>query len=45
VFWLVAVCCWSPGIDDRSREETRGKHDTPRNAQFFANAGREYMEK
>ena len=26
-------------------EDTRGKHDSPRNAQYFANAGREYMEK
>lgn len=26
-------------------QETRGKHDSPRNAQYFANAGREYMEK
>lgn len=25
--------------------ETRGKFDSPQNAQFFANAGREYMEK
>ncbi|KIW91127.1 uncharacterized protein Z519_08021 [Cladophialophora bantiana CBS 173.52] len=33
------------GLETRLMEETRGKHDTPRNAQFFANAGREYMEK
>ncbi|KIW31358.1 uncharacterized protein PV07_03014 [Cladophialophora immunda] len=33
------------GLGTRLMEETRGKHDTPRNAQFFANAGREYMEK
>ncbi len=26
-------------------EETYGKHDSPRNAQYFANAGKEYMEK
>jgi len=26
-------------------QDTRGKHDSPRNAQYFANAGREYMEK
>ena len=26
-------------------EDTRGKHDSPRNAQYFGNAGREYMEK
>ena len=25
-------------------EETRGKHNSARNVQFFANAGREYME-
>ncbi|OCT52058.1 Non-specific lipid-transfer protein [Cladophialophora carrionii] len=33
------------GLGTRLMEETRGKFDTPRNAQFFANAGREYMEK
>ncbi|KIW67629.1 hypothetical protein PV04_06866 [Phialophora macrospora] len=33
------------GLGTRLMEETRGKHDSPRNAQFFANAGREYMEK
>ena len=26
-------------------EETRGRHDSPRTAQYFANAGRAYMEK
>lgn len=26
-------------------EATRGKHPTPRNAQYFANAGKEYMER
>ena len=26
-------------------QTTRGKHNSPQNAQFFANAGREYMEK
>lgn len=26
-------------------EDTYGKHDSPRNAQYFANAGREYMDK
>lgn len=41
---------WSdrPGPLDLSvkmMQETRGKHDSPRNAQYFANAGREYMEK
>ncbi|ETI22006.1 hypothetical protein G647_06076 [Cladophialophora carrionii CBS 160.54] len=33
------------GLGTRLMEETRGKFDSPRNAQFFANAGREYMEK
>jgi len=33
------------GLGTKLMEETRGKFDTPRNAQFFANAGREYMEK
>ncbi|EXJ59026.1 acetyl-CoA acyltransferase [Cladophialophora yegresii CBS 114405] len=33
------------GLGTRLMEETRGKYDSPRNAQFFANAGREYMEK
>lgn len=33
------------GLSNRMMEETRGKFDTPRNAQLFANAGREYMEK
>ena len=32
------------GLSTRLMEETRGKHDSPRNAQFFGNAGREYME-
>lgn len=26
-------------------EDTRGRFDSPRTAQYFANAGREYMEK
>ena len=26
-------------------EDTHGKHDSPRNAQYFANAGKEYMDK
>lgn len=33
------------GLSTDLMEETRGKHDSPRNAQYFANAGREYMEK
>jgi len=33
------------GLSTRIMEETYGKHDSPRNAQYFANAGREYMEK
>ncbi|KAM0706643.1 hypothetical protein Q7P35_005971 [Cladosporium inversicolor] len=33
------------GLATELMEETRGKFDTPRNAQYFANAGREYMEK
>ncbi|KAK5465232.1 hypothetical protein LTS15_001795 [Exophiala xenobiotica] len=33
------------GLGTKMMEDTRGKHDSPRNAQFFANAGREYMEK
>jgi sterol carrier protein 2 len=33
------------GLSTTLMEETRGKYDTPRNAQYFANAGREYMEK
>lgn len=33
------------GLSTTLMEETRGKFDTPRNAQYFANAGREYMEK
>ena len=33
------------GLETQMMEETYGKHDTPRNAQFFGNAGREYMEK
>ena len=32
-------------LGSRIMEETRGKWDSPRNAQYFANAGREYMEK
>ena len=33
------------GLSSKMMNETRGKHDSPPNAQFFANAGREYMEK
>ncbi|KAH0843250.1 hypothetical protein FOPE_08343 [Fonsecaea pedrosoi] len=33
------------GLSTKLMEETRGKHDTPTNAQYFANAGLEYMEK
>lgn len=33
------------GLATKMMEDTRGKHDSPRNAQYFANAGREYMEK
>lgn len=32
-------------LSTRMMEETRGQHDSPRNAQYFGNAGREYMEK
>jgi sterol carrier protein 2 len=33
------------GLSTQLMEDTRGKHDSPRNAQYFGNAGREYMEK
>ncbi|EMC99428.1 hypothetical protein BAUCODRAFT_144858 [Baudoinia panamericana UAMH 10762] len=33
------------GLSTKMMEDTRGKFDSPRNAQYFANAGREYMEK
>ncbi|GAB7359885.1 hypothetical protein MBLNU230_g7413t1 [Neophaeotheca triangularis] len=33
------------GLSTQMMEEERGTHGSPRNAQFFANAGREYMEK
>jgi sterol carrier protein 2 len=33
------------GLETQMMEDTYGKHDSPRNAQFFGNAGREYMEK
>jgi hypothetical protein len=32
------------GLSTAMMEDTRGKFDSPRNAQYFANAGREYME-
>ena len=32
-------------LSTQMMEDTRGRHDSPRNAQYFANAGREYMEK
>jgi len=33
------------GLSTAMMEETAGKHDTPRNAQYFGNAGKEYMDK
>jgi len=33
------------GLSTDLMEETYGRHGSPRNAQYFANAGREYMEK
>ncbi|KAK3713052.1 hypothetical protein LTR37_008737 [Vermiconidia calcicola] len=33
------------GLSSAMMEDTYGKHDSPRNAQYFANAGKEYMEK
>lgn len=33
------------GPSQKMMEEERGKHATPRNAQLFGNAGREYIEK
>ncbi|EXJ77674.1 acetyl-CoA acyltransferase [Capronia epimyces CBS 606.96] len=33
------------GLASHMMNETRGRFDSPRNAQLFANAGREYMEK
>ncbi|KAF2762835.1 acetyl-CoA acetyltransferase [Pseudovirgaria hyperparasitica] len=33
------------GLSTTMMEEIGGKHDTPRNAQYFANAGQEYMDK
>lgn len=31
-------------LSTKMMEDTHGKHDSPRNAQYFANAGREYMK-
>ena len=33
------------GLSMQMMEDTHGKHESPRNAQYFANAGREYAEK
>lgn len=33
------------GLSTQMMEETRGVFNSPRNAQYFANAGQEYMEK
>lgn len=33
------------GLMTQMMEETRGKYNSARNVQYFANAGREYMEK
>jgi len=33
------------GLSAAMMEDTYGKHDSPNTAQYFANAGREYMEK
>ena len=33
------------GLGTAMMEDTNGKHETPRNAQFFGNAGQEYMDK
>ncbi len=33
------------GLSTAMMESEFGKHASPRNAQYFANAGREYMEK
>ena len=32
-------------LSTQMMEDTYGKHEQPRNAQYFGNAGREYMEK
>lgn len=33
------------GPSTKLMEDTFGKHDAPRNAQYFGNAGQEYMQK
>lgn len=33
------------GLSTQMMEDIGGKHDSPRNAQYFGNAGQEYMEK
>lgn len=33
------------GLSTKMMEDLNGKYDSPRNAQYFANAGKEYMEK
>lgn len=33
------------GLSTKMMEDTMGSFDTPRNAQFFGNAGKEYMDK
>lgn len=33
------------GLMTKMMEDTRGKYDSARNAQYFANAGKEYMER
>ena len=33
------------GLSTAMMEDTHGKHDTPRNAQYFGNAGQEYIDK
>jgi len=33
------------GLSTAMMEDTHGKHDSPRNAQYFGNAGQEYMDK
>jgi sterol carrier protein 2 len=33
------------GLSTTMMEDINGKHDSPRNAQYFGNAGQEYMDK
>lgn len=33
------------GLSTQLMEDLNGKHNSPRNAQYFANAGKEYMDK